>query len=146
MQQQQPLNTNNLVNTPMSANQHIPTSSTPTQVGQSPSFSPSQQQRNIGVDDNTSAAMAVASGNASMVSPMVSQAMNNAQQPMISQAHRVQQYNAIVAAAMNTMGLSGRDQQSLSPEERVKSREWKGRVFMLYSLVFADPLLLLLLK
>jgi energy-coupling factor transporter transmembrane protein EcfT len=129
MQQQQPLNTNNLVNTPMSANQHIPTSSTPTQVGQSPSFSPSQQQRNIGV-----------------VSPMVSQAMNNAQQPMISQAHRVQQYNAIVAAAMNTMGLSGRDQQSLSPEERVKSREWKGRVFMLYSLVFADPLLLLLLK
>jgi hypothetical protein len=145
MQQQQPLNTNNLVNTPMSANQHIPTSSTPTQVGQSPSFSPSQQQRNIGLDGNTSAAMAVASGNASMVSPMVSQAMNNGQ-PMISQAHRAQQYNAIVAAAMNTMGLSGRDQQSLSPEERVKSREGKGRVFIFYSLVFADPLLLLLLK
>lgn len=97
--------------------QHIPGRHTA-----SPSFSPQQMQRGVEVVPGSGSIGPHPPGgppDGMMTSPMVGQQMSM-QQPMMTAAHRAQQQNALVNAAMTSVGLGGRDQQSLTPEEKVK--------------------------
>lgn len=99
--------------------QHIPGRHTA-----SPSFSPQQLQRGVevvpggGGPHPPQPQPSNLGPEGMMTSPMVNQQMPM-QQSMMTAAHRAQQQSAIVNAAMNSVGLGGRDQSSLTHEEKV---------------------------
>jgi hypothetical protein len=101
---------NNIVNTPQSMPANLPQQHIPGRQPHagSPSFSPQQPRGNEG-----------ATAEGMMTSPMVGQQMNVQGNPMLNMQRMQQNPNAILQIAMNYLGLTGRDPQTLSAEEKV---------------------------
>lgn len=132
-----PPNNNTIVNTPQSMPANLPQQHIPGRHTASPSFSPQQAQRGVEVMPGAGGGPhpqqqqqqppppsqqppSTMGPEGMMTSPMVGQQMPmQQQQSMMTAAHRTQQQNAIVNAAMNSVGLGGRDQNSLTHDEKV---------------------------
>ncbi|KAG1469347.1 hypothetical protein G6F56_003307 [Rhizopus delemar] len=111
-----PTNANNaIVNTPQSMTSSLPQQSQnamPVRPPTSPSFSPQQRGDIMNQQPHTPHV-----NEAMMNSPMTNQQMQHAQQNHMMRTPN-NQYNAILGAAMSACGLTGRDQNTLTIEER----------------------------
>lgn len=103
---------NNVVNTPQSMTANLPQQNNmPVRHTESPSFSPQQMQR--GAEVMTQQPQTPHANEARINSPMTNQQLQQQQAMM-------RQHNAMVAVAMSTCGLAGRDHNTLTPEEKVR--------------------------
>lgn len=116
----------NIVNTPQSMTTSLPQQSQnnmPVRHTSSPSFSPRQMQRGAEIMAQQQPQTPHV-GEAMINSPMTNQQLQQAQQ----QQQMLRNHNVVVAA-MNACGLAGRDQSTLTAEEKVKGerREYKNK-------------------